>query len=219
VEHSTAGVNRGAPIGEGRWSGRRIIAVTGSQDWRRQRWEETHQRIYAAALRLFQEHGFDRVSVGQIASASGVSVPTFYAHYPSKEHVIMKLPTAEDMAALMATQPADLPVGARLRRAAPLWLAQLGAEERAEMLARWRVIAVTPVLRTRAAEFERSTAEMVAGALPGQAGVALTPAQAVIVNAYLAAYTAGLLEWADGEGRGNLEEIVDRAFQALDQER
>jgi AcrR family transcriptional regulator len=194
-------------------------AVTETHDWRRQRWEETHQRIYATALRLFQEHGFDRVSVGQIASGAGVSVPTFYAHYPSKEHVIMKLPTAEDMAALMATQPADLPVGVRLRRAAPLWLAQLGAEERAEMLARWRVIAVTPVLRTRAAEFERSTAEMVAGALPGQAGISLTPAQAVIVNAYLAAYTAGLLAWADGEGTGNLEEFVDRAFQALEQER
>jgi AcrR family transcriptional regulator len=193
--------------------------VTGTQDWRRQRWEETHQRVYATALRLFQEHGFDRVSVGQIASASGVSVPTFYAHYPSKEHVVMQLPTAEQMAALLATQPADLPVGVRIRRAAPMWFAQWGPEERQDMLARWRVVATTPALRTRAAEFERTTAELVAGALPASPRSALTPAQAVVVNAYLAAFTAGLLEWADGEGTGDLEEIVDRAFQALEQER
>lgn len=193
--------------------------MTGSQDWRRQRWEETHQRIYATALRLFQEHGFERVNVGQIASAAGVSVPTFYAHYPSKEHVVMQLPTAEQMAALLATQPAELPVGTRIRRAAPLWFAQWGPEERQDMLARWRVVASTPALRTRAAEFERTTAELVASALPASPGSTLTPAQAVIVNAYLAAFTAGLLEWADGEGEGVLEEIVDRAFQALEQER
>lgn len=190
--------------------------MSDSQDWRSRRWEATHQRIYATALRLFQEHGFERVNVGQIASESGVSVPTFYAHYPSKEHVVMQLPTAEQMAALLASQPADLPVGARLRRAAPLWFAQWDPEERRDMLARWRVIATTPALRTRAAEFERTTAGLVAGALPAETGQPLRPADAVVVNAYLAAFTAGLLAWADGEGADNLEDLVDEAFQALE---
>lgn len=190
--------------------------MSASQDWRTRRWEATHQRIYATALRLFQEHGFERVNVGQIASESGVSVPTFYAHYPSKEHVVMQLPTAEQMTALLADQPADLPVGMRIRRAAPLWLAQMGAQERADMLARWQVIARTPALRTRAAEFERTTAGLVAGALPAEPGRSLPPADAVVVNAYLAAYTAGLLAWADGNGEDRLEDLVDEAFQALE---
>ena len=30
-----------------------------------------------------EDLGFDKVSVGQIAASAGVSVPTFYAHYPS----------------------------------------------------------------------------------------------------------------------------------------
>ena len=71
-----------------------------TQDWRARRWEDTHQRIYDTAMRLFQEQGFEQVSVGQIASGAEVSVPTFYAHYQSKEHLVMQLPTPQEMNAL-----------------------------------------------------------------------------------------------------------------------
>jgi AcrR family transcriptional regulator len=192
-----------------------MAPVTATGDWRSQKWEATHRRIYDAALRLFQEEGFDRVNVGQLAKAAGVSVPTFYAHYPSKEHIVMQLPTAEQMSALLSTQPADLPLATRLRRAAPAWFAQWSPDERADTLARWKVIAATPALRTRAAEFERTTAGLVAGALPAGEGGSLTPAEAIVVNAHLAAFTAGLLAWADCNGERKLEGLVDEAFDAL----
>lgn len=187
-----------------------------SPDWRSRRWAATHQRIYDVALELFQAHGFDAVSVGQIARAAGVSVPTFYAHYPSKEHIVMQLPAPEDIHALMAGQPADLPVGERIRRAVPQWFASWTVESRDAQLARWRVIATTPSLRTRAAEFERTTAGLVADALPGETGVKLGPADAVVVNAYMSALTTGVLAWADANGEGKLEEYVDQAFDALE---
>jgi hypothetical protein len=38
-----------------------------------------------------------------------------------------------------------------------------------------------------------------------------------VVNAYLSAYTAGLLAWADCNGAHKLEELVDEAFDALQQ--
>ena len=186
-----------------------------TQDWRARRWADTHKRIYDAALRLFQEHGFDHVNVGQIVAEAGISVPTFYAHYPSKEHLIMQVPTAAEMNALLATQPADLPVAERIRRAAPLYFAQWTPEFREEQLARWQIIARTPSLRTLAAEFERTTAGLVADALPAKSGEALRPADQIIVNAYLSAYTAGLLAWADSNGAHKLEELVDEAFEAL----
>jgi AcrR family transcriptional regulator len=121
--------------------------VTDSPDWRSRRWAATHQRIYDTALRLFQEQGFERVSVGQIAAGAGVSVPTFYAHYPSKDHVVMQLPAAEDIAGIIADQPEGLPAGERVRRAAPAWLAQWTPEVREAELARWRVIATTPAVK------------------------------------------------------------------------
>jgi AcrR family transcriptional regulator len=188
--------------------------VTDSPDWRSRRWAATHQRIYDAAMSLFREHGYERVSVGQIAAGAGVSVPTFYAHYPSKEHVVMQLPTAEDVALIISAEPADLPVGERIRRAVPAWLGQWSSEELEVHLARWQVIARTPALRNRAAEFERTTAGMVTDALPTHGG-GLRPGDPVVVNAYLSAYTAAVLDWADGNGERKLEEHVAEAFEAL----
>ena len=190
--------------------------MTESQDWRTRRWEATHQRIYDTALALFQEHGFERVSVGQIASGAGISVPTFYAHYPSKEHIVMRLPTPQEMHALLAGQPPDLPVGERIRRAMPVYFVSWPEEVRDAELARWRIIASTPVLRTRAAEFERTTAEMVTEALPTDGSSSLRHADAIVVNAYLAAFTSGLLAWADSNGERKIEEMVDEAFDVLE---
>jgi len=189
--------------------------VSETQDWRARRWEETHARIYDTAIRLFQENGFEQVNVGQIASGAGVSVPTFYAHYQSKEHLVMQVPSAAQMEALLATQPADLPITERIRRAAPIYFADWTPEFRDEQLARWEIIAKSPALRTRAAEFERATAGLVADALPAGSGTTLGPAEQVVVNACLAAYTAGLLAWADSHGERKVEETVDEAFAAL----
>jgi AcrR family transcriptional regulator len=184
-------------------------------DWRSRRWDATHQRIYDAAMGLFVELGFERVNVGQIAGGAGVSVPTFYAHYPSKEHIVMQLPTAEQMAALLSTQPTELPLRDRLVGIAPIWLSQWSPDEREDMLARWRIIASTPALRTRAAEFERTTAEMIAAARAAETAAPLPQAEVILVNAYMAAFTSALLAWADCDGERKIEELMDEAFGAL----
>ena len=184
-------------------------------DWRSRRWDATHQRIYDAAMGLFTEQEFERVNVGQIASGASVSVPTFYAHYPSKEHIVMMLPTTEQMATLLSTQPTELPLRDRLVGIAPIWLSQWTAEERDAMLGRWRIIASTPALRTRAAEFERTTAEMISAALSAEAAAPLPQGEGILVNAYMAAFTSALLAWADCNGERKVEELMDEAFGAL----
>jgi AcrR family transcriptional regulator len=188
--------------------------VSESGDWRSRRWDTTHQRIYDVAMQLFQEHGFEQVSVTQIVAGAGVSVPTFYAHYASKEHLVMRLPTTHDFAALLAGQPPELPLVDRIRRAVPMWLSQWTPEFRDDALARWRIVAATPSLRIRAAEFERTSGGVVADALPG-GGMPL--ADSVIINAYMSAYTGSLLAWADGNGARKLEELIEEAFDALEQ--
>lgn len=183
-------------------------------DWRSRRRDATHRRIYETAMRLFQEHGFEQVSILQLTTAAGVSVPTFYAHYPSKEHLVMQVPTAEKVAALLAAQPGNLPLTTRLRQLVRVFIGQLSPEEMADVLARWKVVAATPALRTQAAAFERTTAGLVADALP-EGGATLDPADAVIVDAHLAAYTRGLLAWADSDGQQDLEKLIGEAFDAL----
>jgi len=187
--------------------------ATGPEDWRSRKFEATHRRIYDVAIGLFQEQGFEQVNVAQIAKGADVSVPTFYAHFPSKEHLIMQVPSAEEFAALLASQPADLSLTERIRRAVPLWLSQWTPEFRADALTRWKIVAATPSLRTRAAEFERASGGLVAGALPTGGSAA---SDAIIVNAYMAAYTAALLAWADSDGALPLEDAVNEFFDALE---
>lgn len=191
--------------------------MTETPDWRARRWAATHERIYRNALDLFLAHGFEAVSVGQIARAADVSVPTFYAHYASKEHLIMRLPSVEEFLPLLAEFSPGLPVATRFRQAVPLWISRWSAELRDDVLARWRMIVATPSLRTRAAEFERTTAHVLSDALAAAPGATPREADAIVIGAYMSAYTAALLKWAEADGETKLEELMDESFDALEQ--
>jgi AcrR family transcriptional regulator len=190
--------------------------VTDTGDWRSRRWGATHQRIYDVALQLFVQHGYEQVHVGQIAKAAEVSVPTFYAHYPSKEHLVMQLPTADDVAGLLTAQPPDLPLRERIRSAVHSFFAQWDDEMMRAHLVRWRLIVTTPSLRRRAAEFERATAQLLAGAMPGEIGGTPGSRESVLINAYLSALTSGAIAWAESEGARPIVEFVDEAFEAIE---
>lgn len=51
--------------------------------------EQTWLAIHAAALSLFEEHGFDAVSVDQIAAAANVARGTFFNYFDNKEEVVV----------------------------------------------------------------------------------------------------------------------------------
>ncbi|MFD8755947.1 TetR/AcrR family transcriptional regulator [Kitasatospora sp. NPDC059577] len=51
--------------------------------------EQTRRAISEAAIALFLEHGFDRVSVAEVAAAAEVSKPTLFSYFPSKEDLVV----------------------------------------------------------------------------------------------------------------------------------
>ena len=51
----------------------------------------TRGRILEVALQLFAENGYARTSIREIAAASGVQSASLYAHFPSKEHILVEL--------------------------------------------------------------------------------------------------------------------------------
>jgi len=60
-------------------------------DAREQRSLATRRRIYEAALEEFRSSGFDAASIARIAVRAGVSRPSFYFHFPTKQHVLLEL--------------------------------------------------------------------------------------------------------------------------------
>lgn len=61
----------------------------------------TRQAIADAALELFLEHGYERVSVRDVAEKADVSTTTLFAHFPGKEALVFDR-EAEVEAALTA---------------------------------------------------------------------------------------------------------------------
>jgi AcrR family transcriptional regulator len=58
--------------------------------------ESTRARLFEAAIAEFRRAGFDRASVARIAREAGVSRPSFYFHFPTKEHVLLELQWLEE---------------------------------------------------------------------------------------------------------------------------
>jgi|GEM_PF-6988688 len=66
----------------------------------------SHDKIVAASLKLFVEHGFDAAKLQDIARAAGVSTATLFKHFPKKDDMLAQavntLATLEDDASLPA---------------------------------------------------------------------------------------------------------------------
>jgi AcrR family transcriptional regulator len=56
----------------------------------RRRREKRRQEIYQAALQLFVEHGYEKVTVADITRAADVAKGTFFNYFPSKEHLLLE---------------------------------------------------------------------------------------------------------------------------------
>jgi AcrR family transcriptional regulator len=191
-----------------------VVAV--ADDPRSRRRAETRRRIYDVAMRLFLERGFDGVNVGQIASAAGVSVPTFYAHFPSREHIVLPLPDRADVAAALAAQPVGASAFEMVRNAMLGWIGAFQGREREELLERWSVVIASPGLRLRAAEHERASALIVLESLPP---ALVAPQQRLatelVITALFSTYTQILLRWAEAGGARSLEDVATEVLTTL----
>ncbi|GHF43284.1 AcrR family transcriptional regulator [Amycolatopsis bartoniae] len=135
----------------------------------------TRKAISDAAIALFLEHGFDQVSITQVAEAAEVSRRTLFAYFPAKEDlVIQRLADHETEAARVVRERPEPPVSAlrahfleRLRERDPI----TGLCELPAVLALYRLIQDTPALMNRMIEFHRAGNRALADALLEKAAV------------------------------------------------
>ncbi|MGI5246290.1 TetR/AcrR family transcriptional regulator [Dactylosporangium sp. CA-139066] len=135
---------------------------------------QTRTSLWRTAISLFVEHGYDNVSITQIAAAADVSKMTFFNYFPSKEELVVG-PMAEHTEELAETvrtrAPGESPVDALhrhfldgLSRRDPV----TGLCDKPEVLAVQRLIHETPALMHRALVILYSAEEALAKELgPG----------------------------------------------------
>jgi AcrR family transcriptional regulator len=79
--------------------------------------EETKERIFKAALKLFKANGFEGTTIDEIADKADVAKGTFFNYFPRKEAVLGYVPEmwiveAEEKAATLLTEAG--PLGPRM---------------------------------------------------------------------------------------------------------
>ncbi|MFJ6436201.1 TetR/AcrR family transcriptional regulator [Streptomyces sp. NPDC091416] len=107
----------------------------------------TRQAIADAALELFLEHGFDRVSVRDVAERADVSTTTLFAHFPGKEALVFdrEAEVEASLTAAVRERPEGQGVVEALRAHALRSWVQLESDPRRERFA--ALVQETPALR------------------------------------------------------------------------
>ena len=150
-----------------------------SENLTERKMRRTRQAIAETARRLFLEHGFEQVTVAQIAAAASVAEKTVFNHFPTKADLVFD---ADDtvldqlLAAVRSRAPGESALSA-VRECLTRVAGQLGeGEPSAAQLAFRRLVADSPALqahqRAMAARYEHALAEVLAeetGAEPGSA--------------------------------------------------
>jgi AcrR family transcriptional regulator len=185
-----------------------VAAVTDQPGLRERKKQRTHTAISEAAIALFLRHGFDQVSVAQVAEAAEVSKRTLFAYFPAKEDLVVHRVADHEteQARVVRGRPArTTPLDALrenyldgLRRRDPV----TGLNDRPDILALVRMILGTPALVARMDRFRTGAERALAEALRETAGAPdltarLAAAQLVAVHWALMLDNAARL--ADGE--------------------
>ncbi|MEX1037749.1 MAG: TetR family transcriptional regulator [Acidimicrobiia bacterium] len=180
--------------------------------------QRTRRSIEQAALRLFEERGFDGTTIDDIAAAAEIAPRTFFHYFPSKEDVALAdyATRLEQIVAALKASPDDQAPWRALRGA---FLA-VGADyetEREHLVRRFRIIQATPSVAARNLQLQTTWEEAIAEVLadwlgrddPGDVRPRL------IAGAALAAMRASLRRWLTNDGRSRLPDHIAHCFDVL----
>ena len=199
------------------------VATTGPGRRERKK-QQTRDGIAAAALRLFLDRGFDRVTVAEVAEAADVAEQTVFNHFRTKEDLVYAYMEEheDELVAAVRDRAAGEGVVEAFRRALRIrggLLADPDPAAREKLESVSRMIATSPALQRREEQVYATRTDALARVLEHEDGGPLrawVAANALVgVHRALVARTRrGVL---DGVPSGELASLVGReADAALD---
>jgi AcrR family transcriptional regulator len=170
------------------------------------------------AIELFAEHGFDAVTVGDIASAAGISERTFFRYFATKDEVVLDYERRLHerlVHALRARPPAEGPVTALTN--AYKATSHVPVEDRARVVQLGRILAAAPTLRA-AAHGEQTVpndalTELVAARMGLHTG---DRRPRTVVAAITSVAAAEWTAWVDDGGDGDPAERIGDAIALVE---
>ena len=152
----------------------------------------TRDAIADAAISLFLAHGFDHVSVNDIAAVAEVSKPTLFRYFPTKEDLVLHRfadHNGEAARIVRDCQPGVSPVTAlhrHFRAGLDRYEPLTGLNDHPEVVAFHRLVFTTPSLAGRLTQYMLEDEEALAGTLGPGIQARLRAAQVLAVQRVLA---------------------------------
>ncbi|MEV0349812.1 TetR family transcriptional regulator [Nonomuraea sp. NPDC050680] len=151
--------------------------MTNEPGLRERKKQRTHAAISEAAIELFLRHGYDQVSVAQVAEAAEVSRRTLFAYFPAKEDLVVHrfADHEAESARVVESRAADVTPLEALRVHYLDALARrdpaTGLNDIPAIVALYRMVFETSSLAARMHRFQAAAEEALAGALRETAGL------------------------------------------------
>ncbi len=171
--------------------------------------------VQDASLRLFEELGFEAVTVEQVAAAAAVSPSTVYRHFKTKERLVLWDEIDDRLDAALTRRLGKGPAFQVLREVFVELYGELNGDELALQRRRGALIDAVPQLQAAmAGELERARVELqnglarVCGAKRDDLQLELTARIA------LSALIAGFESWQRAGPKASLPAQIERAFDA-----
>ncbi|MEU8832356.1 TetR/AcrR family transcriptional regulator [Streptomyces sp. NBC_01707] len=177
----------------------------------------TYQAVSDAAIAMFLERGFDKVSVAEVAAAADISKPTLFRYFPAKEDLALhRFADHEDEAArvVVARSQDESPLDALhrhfldgLERRDPV----TGLCDHPQVLAFHRMLYGTPSLVARMYGYQGRSEAALARALGDAVPDRLAAGQIIAVQRILA-----LENWRRIDAGESADEVYEDAVRAAE---
>ncbi|MET9914062.1 TetR family transcriptional regulator [Streptomyces sp. NPDC006476] len=179
------------------------------------RWDPgTEERLRKAALELFTEHGYDHVTVTDIAERAGITRRTYFRYFPDKREVLFA--HSDELAAAVAEAVRDAEPGTDDMAAALNALATAGTyltEHAKDPAQRQAVIRSSPELEERERTKLAALTAAIQTALASR-GTANAQARTVAQLAGLA-FANAYTRWIELEGAADFRDCLRNATDTL----
>ena len=174
------------------------------------------RQLSEIAVDLFAEHGFDAVTIEQIAKAAGISSRSVHRYFPAKEDLVVDPPEAYGrfVAATLERRPADEGAMTSLY-ASCVALMQSREQDRRDKIGMY-LLSRSPQLRARNIEKHERWAELLTPIVSSRLTGADTDVRArALVQSSLAAFTLALTTWGEPDEQRSVPDLLSVTFSDL----
>jgi AcrR family transcriptional regulator len=179
--------------------------------------QKTRWSIQEHALRLFQDQGYDKTTVDQIAAAAEISPSTFFRYFKTKEDVVLQDEYDPLMARLFVTAPKEMTLIPALRQALREAFAEFDDTEKAKAMQRADLMMAVPALRMRLVDNLVGTSDLLASAAAERTGRSPDDFRLrTFAGACIGALLAAMFAWMEGNRQEDIAALIDRALAELE---